>query len=210
LSAIAIYVEGGGSTNATKSLLRAGFSVFFREIRELARNKAIQWRIIPCGGRGETYGAFVDAVKKEPEILNILLVDSEEPVSIDASPWCHLAKRQLGGWAKPAGADDRRCHMMVACMEAWFLADPDGLTRHFSGNFDRVKLPTANLAESRTKADITDALKQATRNTKAKEYQKIRDGAKLLEKINPVEVRKHCRWCERLFVELERAIRSKA
>jgi hypothetical protein len=96
--------------------------------------------------------------------------------------------------------------MMVACMEAWFLADPEGLKKHFGGNFDAGKLPAPNLAESRTKAQIDDALKKATRNTKAKEYQKIRDGAKLLEKVNPTEVRKHCKWCERLFGTLDTAI----
>jgi len=91
-------------------------------------------------------------------------------------------------------------------MEAWFLADPAGLKRHFGGNFDSGKLPPANQAETRTKSDINDALKQATKGTKAKEYKKIRDGAKLLARVDSAEVRKHCRWCDRLFQVLAEAI----
>jgi hypothetical protein len=89
--------------------------------------------------------------------------------------------------------------MMVVCMEAWFLADPAALKEYFGGNFDSKKLPPANQAETRTKTVISDALKQATKPTKAEEYKKIRDGAKLLEKVDSAEVRKHCKWCDRLF-----------
>ena len=53
------------------------------------------------------------------------------------------------------------------------------------------------------------ALRQATRNTKAGEYRKIRDGAKLLATIDPTAVRKHCKWCDRLFSELGKAIGAK-
>lgn len=162
--------------------------------------------MIPCGGRKQAYDAFVDALEKEPEVFNVLLVDSEDPIAITVPPWKHLAERLGDGWSEPAGTDDARCQMMVACMEAWLLADPAGMTKHFGGNFDVGKLPPANQSETRTKGDIDDALKKATSPTPAKEYQKIRDGAKLLEKVNPAEVRKHCKWCERLFQALGAAI----
>ena len=96
--------------------------------------------------------------------------------------------------------------MMVACMEAWFLADPDGLKKHYGGNFNEKALPPANQAETHTKDTIKKALKKATRPTPASEYQKIRDGAKLLETIDPTEVRGQCRWCERLFQALAKTI----
>jgi len=91
-------------------------------------------------------------------------------------------------------------------MEAWFLADPAGLKKHYGGNFSVRALPPANQAETRKKRDINNALKKATSPTPAKEYQKIRDGAKLLEKVDPAEVRKHCKWCDRLFQALGKAI----
>lgn len=206
VKSLAIYVEGGGDTAQTLEPFRRGMSMFLKPVVQVVRQKRIRWRVIPCGGRSQTYGAFVNALEKEPEVFNILLVDSEEPVAVAVSPWDHLRERPGDGWDKPAGADDEHCHMMVACMEAWFLADPEGLLKHFNGNFDVRKLPAANLAESRTKKDITKALMRAARNTKAKKYQKIRDGAKLLEKVDPAKVREHCKWCDRLFVSLGVAI----
>jgi hypothetical protein len=199
---IAIYFEGGGDSAKTRHPLRLGMSAFLAPVKVDARKHRIRFNVIACGGRGQAYGAFVDAMKNEPEVLNVLLVDSEEPVPITSSPWKHVKEREGDNWNKPPAATDEQLQMMVACMEAWFLADPKGLKEHYGGNFDTGKLPAANLAESRTKADINDALKKATKNTKAKEYQKIRDGAKLLEKVDPAVVRKHCQWCERLFVDL--------
>ena len=70
--------------------------------------------------------------------------------------------------------------------------------------------PPAIQAETRTKDNINDALRKATRATPAKEYRKIRDGAKLLEKVDSAVVRMHCKWCERLFQTLNEAIGAEA
>jgi hypothetical protein len=181
-------------------------STFLNVVVAEGRKRNMSVRPIACGGRTEAFDKFCDAWEKEPDVLNILLVDSEDPVAITASPWNHLHNRQGYGWTQPAGADDSRCHMMVACMEAWFLADPEGLKRHFRKNFDVSALPSVAQAETRTKADINTALKQATRLTAAQEYRKIRDGAKLLAAVDPLVVRKHCKWCERFFRWLGSAI----
>ncbi len=206
VKSLAIYVEGGGDTAQTLDPFRRGMTTFLKPVVEVVRQKRMKWRVIPCGGRKQAYDAFCDALLKEPDVFNVLLVDSEDPVVSTVSPWEHLRNRVGDQWCKPADKNDASCQMMVVCMEAWFLADPDGLKQHFGGNFDSAKLPAANQAESRTKAQITNALKQATRNTTAKEYQKIRDGAKLLEKIDPAKVRAHCKWCDRLFKTLWDAV----
>jgi len=206
---IAIYVEGGGDTAQTLDPFRRGMSAFMKSVVDAVRQRHIRWRVIPCGRRRAAYDAFVDALSNEPKAFNVLLVDSEDPVAITVAPWEHLKNREGDKWDKPPGADDERCQMMVTCMEAWFLADPGGLRRHFGGNFDSGKLPPANQAETRTKANINDALKKATSLTPAKEYQKTRDGVKLLEKVDCSEVRKHCKWCERLFQALGDAIGAK-
>jgi len=203
---IAIYVEGGGDTAQTLDPFRRGMSAFLKPVVAVVRERRIRWRVVPCGGRQAAYDAFVDALANEPEVFNVLLVDSEEPVAITVAPWGHLKSREGDKWDKPAGADDKRCQMMVACMEAWFLADPAGLKKHYGGNFNEEALPPANQAETRTKDSINDALRKATRPTPAKEYQKIRDGAKLLEKVDPAEVRNHYKWCDRLFQALGKAI----
>lgn len=206
VKSIALYIEGGGDTAGTKSAMREGFSEFLKPAREMARSRSIRWRLVICGGRSQAYSAFVDAIKQEPEVFNVLLVDSEEPVEISVSPWTHLQNREADRWSRPEGVKDPRCQMMVACMEAWFIADPESLKRHFGGNFDESKLPAANLAESRNKEQINAALRQATRGTPAKEHQKIRDGARLLKCVKIEVIREHCKWCQRLFATLEQAI----
>jgi hypothetical protein len=207
MMSIAIYIEGGGDTAQTLAPFRRGMSDFLKPVVDEARKRRIHWRVIPCGGRKAAFDAFLDAVKNKPDVHNVLLVDSEDPVAITTSPWTHLHNRQGDGWKKPSDMDDSRCQLMVACMEAWFLADRNGLKKHFGGNFDEEKLPPENLAESRTKDAIEAALRQATRNTPAAEYRKIRDGAKLLSRVNPAVVRKHCQWCDRLFTALEKVIK---
>ena len=202
---VAIYLEGGGPTQKTQDLIRRGFTTFLWPVVQAARMCGGYVRPVVCGGRRQAYDYFCDALVKSPDVCNMLLVDSEDPVTA-LSPWTHLLNRPGDGWIRPASADDTSCHLMVVCMEAWFLADPEGMKKHFGGNFDPGKLPPANQAETRTKAAINDALKNATRNTKAGEYRKIRDGAKLLEKVNPAVVRRHCAWCQRLFARLENAV----
>lgn len=209
VKSIAVYIEGGGPTSATRDPFRRGMSAFLAAVINEMRKRRIQWRPIVCGGRQEAYDKFCDALIKEPDVFNVLLVDSEDPVAITVAPWMHLKNRKGDEWDKPAGADDTRCQLMVACMEAWFLADPAGLKKHFGKNFKEDALPPADQAESRTKETIANALGKATRLTTAKEYQKIRDGAKLLERIDPAEVRKHCKWCERFFKALGDAIGAK-
>ena len=202
IKSIAIYIEGGGDTAQTLKPFRTGMSAFLKSVVDVVRKKRIRWRVVPCGGRTQAYDAFVDAIENEPEVFNVLLVDSEETVAPDASPWTHLQNRPGDQWTRPSAVNDERCHLMVACMEAWFLADSDGLRKHFGGNFDISKLPPPNQAETRTKEQIANALRQATKKTPAREYKKIRDGAKLLEKVDPSIVRQHCEWCDRLFQTL--------
>ncbi len=206
VKSIAIYVEGGGSTPQTLDPFRRGMSAFLAPVVEIVRKKRIKWRVIPCGGRSQAYEAFADALRREPDVFNVLLVDGEDQVEIDSSPWTHLKNRQGDGWDRPAGCDDERCQLMVVCMEAWFLADPEALRGHFGGNFNQAALPQPDISETRTKDAIEQALAQATRPTPAKEYKKIRDGAKILEKLNQASVRRHCQWCERLFQAMGRAL----
>lgn len=205
MKGVSIYFEGGGkgSSKSASTLkpLRSGMSTFLSSICNEVRQRRFKWNVIPCSGRAEAFAAFVDAVRHEPDFLNVLLVDSEDAVT-QKSPWRHLKDRADDKWTAPASIDDSHCHLMAVCMEAWFVADHDGLARHFGSHFRTSALPAANLAETRTKSQLESALRNATRDTPAREYKKIRDGAKLLSEIDPIVVRQHCPWCDRLFTTL--------
>lgn len=195
---IAIYLEGGGPTSETQAQLRLGMSAFLQPIVQVARAQRARWSIIPCSGRSETFEAFCHALKTEPNVLNFLLVDAEELLG-GKKPWAHLAARPGDKWTKPAAATDDHCHLMVTTMETWFLADVEALKHYYGKGFNAAKLAMGGPLENAAKTKVAAALAAATRDTAAKEYGKIRDGAKLLAQIKPELVRKACPHCERLF-----------
>ena len=75
------------------------------------------------------------------------------------------------------------------CMEAWFLADRDALAAYFGQGFNRNALPGRQEVEEVAKADLFDALKNATRQCRKGEYGKGRHSFDILEQIDPDKVR---------------------
>ncbi len=209
VSDIAIYLEGGGPTAATRTPFRRGMSGFLKPIVEIARSNRIRWRIVPCGGRSEAFEDFCDALTNEPGVFNVLLVDSETLPATANLPWSHLSQRKGDEWKKPASAADEHCHLMAACMESWLVVDREALKKHFGKGFDEAKLPNPEYIETTEKEKIADALSKAVNGTTAGSYEKIRDGAKLLELADSVRVRKYCKWCDRLFNTLTKAMEGK-
>ena len=91
-----VYVEGGGSGNkASRIACRSAFREFFRKAgldRRLPR-------VVPSGGRRQTYDDFCTAFDDpRNDAFTVLLVDSEEPVAEGVAPWAHLKHRRGGGW----------------------------------------------------------------------------------------------------------------
>jgi len=89
---IRVYIEGGGDQRSTRARLRRAFGVYLRELRDRARSKRIRWNIIICGGRTSTFDDYQTALETHPDAFNVLLVDSEGPVTC-SSPWEHLRNR---------------------------------------------------------------------------------------------------------------------
>ena len=186
---VAIYVEGGGDSNATLSRCRKGFSQFFRK---LLPGKA-QPKVVACGGRAIAFKDFQKALTardKDQRIL--LLVDSEGPVDPknNEKPWQHLKAREGDGWDKPADALDEDVHLMVQNMEAWFLTHPAALTEHYGKDFktNRLPKPVNDDIEGISKAKIESGLKSALRETDKKEYDKGTDSFLILERLDPEKV----------------------
>ena len=179
-----VYVEGGGDGRELRARCRRGFSSFFEEANLAGRMP----RVIACGGRQGAYAKFLAALVSgnEREFI-VLLVDSVGPVAEGSGPWLHLMHRD--GWEKPKDATDDNAHLMVRCMEAWFLADKDRLPVFFGRGFNRNALPGHRNIEEIAKADVLQGLKNATRQCQPKgEYGKGRHSFELLSQIDSASV----------------------
>ena len=203
MSAVTIYVEGGGNSAATKATLRNGMNRFLGGIKDAARARSWRWNLVFCGGRDDTYKKFNAARKNDDSGILVLLVDSEGPV--DASPHDHLARED--GWNLREVKNDR-IHLMVQVMETWIVADPEALAAYYGQHFRANVLPTRhqNLEEI-CKAQIINALERATEQTRKGRYDKV-SHADLLARIDPEKVRQRCTHCARLFDTLQATIEA--
>jgi hypothetical protein len=194
---VTIYVEGGGNQAATKSRCRRGFSEFFKKILLPGQSP----RVVACGSRNEALDYFRIALKQDRGPGVVLLVDSEAPITPDAAVWPFLKGRD--GWDAPTGATEDNTHLMVQCVESWFLADKPALAAFYGQGFNLNALPGQPNVERIPKAEVFQALEQATRNTRTKgAYGKGSHGFDLMEHIDPSKVRTASVRAERFFQHL--------
>lgn len=180
---VKVYVEGGGDGRFLRTKCREGFSSFFEKANLAGRMP----KVVACGARNSAFDRFRKALEsRNVEEFIILLVDSEDPVADGTGPWLHLRTRD--GWDKPDEAADESAHLMVQCMEAWFLADKDTLAEYFGHGFNRNALPGRPEIEDVAKADVFRGLKNATRHCEKGDYGKGRHSFDILAQIDPVKV----------------------
>lgn len=208
---VKLYVEGGGDSNALRTACREGFSTFITKAGLSKRP-----RVVACGSRADAFNAFRTAVENGDEAL--LLVDSEAVVAdeyqrpedspMQWNPWAHLKQRAGDGWNKPGASSNTDCHLMVQCMENWFLADGDALARFFGQGFRRNALPsTNNMVESIEKFAVYRHLQQATHGSQTKgEYGKGEHSFKLLAAIDPARVMAASPWAKRFIDVLKQKL----
>lgn len=201
-----LYVEGGGA-GALKTECRKGFCAFLR--RAGVRPEP---RIVACGTRRHAYERFCLAVAAGDTAY--LLVDSEAPVATehqagspdDGHPWRHLKARPGDGWDVPAGAEGWHCHLMVECMESWFVADASALATYFGQGFAPNALPKRRDVEAISKPTIFGALSTATKACKTKApYGKGAHSFEILARIDPVSVQAASPWARRFIDALRTA-----
>ena len=179
-----LYVEGGGDRKPLRTECRQAFREFLRKAGLAGRLP----RIFASGGRQQAYDDFRHALEGSRDVDGVvLLVDSEGPIETDAERWRHLKDRD--GWDKPAGATDDHVHLMVQCMEAWFLADRRALAEYFGDGFSENSLPRRADVERVSKQDLERGLNTATRNSRPKgAYRKGRDSFAILADLDPDKV----------------------
>ncbi len=205
---VKVFVEGGGDGKALRTECRHAISEFLRK----AGLAECMPRTVASGSRQQAYEDFCTAIRVGETAL--LLVDSEGPVAPEHQdgnpsawlPWSHLAVRQGDGWAMPAGASQLHCHLMVECMENWFLADRQALQSFFDPGFRANALPAAGRPiESVGKVQLYQALAAATSDCKTKAaYGKGEHSFKLLAGINPTTVIAASPWAKRFVDETKR------
>lgn len=192
---IRVIVEGGGeSNNALRAECRKAFKKFF------AAGGIPEGRHIveAAGKRGEAYHRF-QKCDPEQQSLTILLVDSESRQLPDSKAWEHLKTEDH--WDRPDWATEDQCHLMVVCMETWFLADPDALQKIFKSNFVVKKLPNTINLETLEKSTVMNHL-SAVSSGLYSEKTKGQYSFRLLESLNPALVKQRCPSVKRLFKRL--------
>jgi len=132
--------------------------------------------------------------------LAILLVDAEAPVAAGERPCAHLRDRD--GWTKLM--PESHVHLMVQCMESWFLADRPTLQEYYGQGFRLNSLPGNPDVEAVSKQDVMEGLARATEDTTKGEYHKTQHGFAILENLDPAKVRA-CSPHAREFLDFLRA-----
>ena len=180
---VKVYVEGAGPAATSKREFRRGLKIFF----EKTDLKGRMPKFVCCGGRGSAYDDFCIALsrKKDNDFI-VLLVDSEDPVAAGTGAWSHLKSRD--DWTRPNGATDDNAHLMVQCMESWFLADRSTLLQYFGDGFRENSLPSRTDVENIPKKDVLRSLNAATRQSKKGKYDKGRHAFAILGRLNPERV----------------------
>ena len=133
----------------------------------------------------------------------MLLVDSEGPVPKRRGTWSHL--KACDHWGKPRGATDDDAHLMVQCMEAWFLADKDALASYFGSGYSGNAIPANPNIEEVAKRDIENGLRNATRGCPKGSHDKGRDSFAILGALDPQKVTTASPHADRLVRTLQSA-----
>ena len=186
--------------------LRLGFHKLLEPHVARARQQRIRFRLIAGGSHAETIKDFLRSCREQPASLNVLLIDSEEPVT--GTPDFIQSLRARSYWDTTAACSDDQVNLMVQTMESWFIADPQALAAHFGQAFAGSSLPSPQQAESTSPPDLTKAIGQSLRspNRRGRRYDKARDGAALLALIDRATVSRHCPHFRRLMDFLAREI----
>jgi Domain of unknown function (DUF4276) len=203
---IRIYIEGDKKSKNSNISLREGFSTFFKDLREKAREKKIKFDVILGGSSAETFKDFLRGIKSHPNSFVAFLIDSDDEVSEDDTPKSFLQNLQKSKNWEWENVEDEQCQLMVQIMESWFLADVETLKNYYGQGFNSKTIPKTQNVEKIAKNDVESSLDKATRDTKKGVYHKIKHGAELLTKVDVINIKQKAKHCQRIFQTVEKKI----
>jgi len=192
---VRVYVEGGGPYAKHQAAIacRKAFSDFFGKVL----GDKPKPKIVASGSRDEAYHDFCRSLKNDSDTFAVLLVDSEDPVAAGKTAAAHLRDREKS-WTTQM--PDGQVHLMVQCMEAWFLADKPALAGYYGNRIKTSALPQNPKIEEIPKRDVMKGLDAATKATETKGlYHKTKHGFELLELIDPAAVRQASPFADALI-----------
>ena len=187
--------------------LKPGFHSLLGQQVQRARQRRTKFEFIAGGSREKAVKDFLRSCRQSPSNLNVLLVDSEGPVQSRTS-WIRALRGQ-SFWDGGVACSDEQVNLMVQSMEAWFIADPQAIARHFSQGYNGNSLPSPQNAERTAPADMLAAISRGIprdRRGRRRRYDKVTDGAHLLELIDVATIGRHCRHFKRLMDFLDKEI----
>ncbi len=187
-----IYVEGGGNQKRTVTACRIAFGKYFEKVVPYGMRP----QIIACGSRDQAYKDFKKDLDDPRYDRVLLLVDAEDQVAVGDDGWQHLRRRDK--WIKPNRARQNAAHLMVQCMESWFLADKSCLKTFYDQGFNEKALPKRKEIELILKKDVSAGLENATKYTQKGLYHKTRHGFDILALIDPKKVEAVSRFAAQL------------
>ncbi|NGZ05573.1 MAG: DUF4276 family protein [Magnetococcales bacterium] len=201
-----LFIEGGGERNQKAKDLPIRMREAFRKFLICAGIPDARFTIVRCGSRGQVYQLFSNAVRDTSgtPAIPLLIVDSESEVAANIGPWTHLHQRD--GWKKPPNCNDSHAHLMVQCMESWFLSDKKKISDYYGQGFQESSLPDTQPIEQALKKDILDGLSQASKHTTKKTYDKGSHSFQILERLDPVRVAQASPWACRLINTLKKIL----
>ena len=179
-----------------------GWTTFLQSLKEAARVKALRWKLVCCGPRGEAFRGIQECRQQRGQC-------GERP----AGRCRGSGQRPAPGITCEAGinwdlsfASEDAVHLMVQAMEAWIVADSEALAGYYGQGFRARRLPKANNLEIVLKPTVERSLTEATQHTQKGPYHKIRHASDLLKRIDPDKSKGRCPHCERLFETLDRIV----
>ncbi|MBF0189742.1 MAG: DUF4276 family protein [Magnetococcales bacterium] len=195
---VSLYVEGGGEIGQQNKYLAIEMRRAFKRFLTNSGIPDNQFNVVRCGSRDQAYQKFCSAIQDSGSThFPLLLVDSEEAVPAKTNPWDHLKQRDK--WDKPTGAEDIHVHLMVQCMESWFLADKQKLVGYYGQGFQIASVPATQPVESAMKEDILSALSKASQRTTKGSYSKGNHSFAILESLDPEKVAQASPWACRML-----------
>jgi len=188
---ITIYIEGGGDSKELHTRCREGF----RNLLEKCGYIGKMPKLVACGGRGSAFSDFKTAHRGGiTGDFDIMLIDSEDPMTDIEAAWNHLRKRD--NWETPEGATDDQVLFMTTCMETWIITDHQVLKDHYGSMLQVSALPSLINLEERGRHEVQNKIAHATRNCK-NSYKKGQRSFEVLAKLTPDLLKQHLPSFER-------------